>query len=198
MLQLTRRSLGLGTALALTLVAAQPVLAQPVSTSPNAPAALTSAAPLPYAAPEMVGMSAERLSRINAALRAEVDREQIAGAVIAVARRGRLVHYQAIGYLDRERGTPMTTDAIFTIASMTKPFAGVTTLMLMEEGKLALGDPVERFLPQLGNRRVAVLTDAQRPGRDEGLIETVPAQRPVTIQDLLRYTSGLTYGGVTP
>ena len=125
----------------------------------------------------------------------ETSQRLRSGAVIAVARRGRLVHYQAIGYLDRERGTPMTTDAIFAIASMTKPFAGVATLMLMEEGKLALGDPVERFLPQLGSRRVAVLTDAQRAGRDEGPIETVPAQRPITIQDLLRHTSGLTYGG---
>lgn len=103
MLQPTRRSLGLTTALTLTLVAAQPVLAQPAPISPNAPAAVTSAAPLPRATPETVGMSAERLSRIDAALRAEVDREQIAGAVIAVARRGRLVHYQAIGYLDRDR-----------------------------------------------------------------------------------------------
>ena len=195
MLKSTRKSLRLATALALTLAAAQPTLAQPAPTLPSAPAAVTSAAPLPRAAPETVGMSAERLGRIDAALRAEVDREQIAGAVIAVARRGRLVHYQAIGYLDRERGTPMTTDAIFAIASMTKPFAGVATLMLMEEGKLALGDPVERFLPQLGNRRVAVLTDAQRAGRDEEPIETVPAQRPITIQDLLRHTSGLTYGG---
>jgi CubicO group peptidase (beta-lactamase class C family) len=100
----------------------------------------------------------------------------------------------AVGWLDRERGTPMTTDAIFAIASMTKPFVAVSTLMLMEEGRLALGDPVERFLPQLGDRRVAMLSEAQRAGREEGPIETVPARRPITIQDLLRHTAGLTYG----
>ncbi len=164
---------------------------------PSAPAARAAEdpPPLPRAAPEAVGMSSERLSRIGAALRAEVERGQIPGAVVAVARRGRLVHFEATGFLDRERGAPMATDALFAIASMTKPFAGVATLMLMEEGRLALGDPVERFLPQLGNRRVAALNDAQRAGQDEGPIETVPARRSITIQDLLRHTPGLTYGG---
>jgi CubicO group peptidase (beta-lactamase class C family) len=162
---------------------------------PSRPAAAQPATdPLPRAAPEAVGMSSERLARLTGALQAEVDRGQIPGAVVAVARRGRLVLHEAVGFLDREAGTPMPRDAIFAVASLTKPWVGAAALMLAEEGRLTLGDPVERFLPQLGGRRVAVLTEEQRAGRGEGPIETVPARRPVTVQDLLRHTAGLTYG----
>jgi CubicO group peptidase (beta-lactamase class C family) len=146
--------------------------------------------PLPRGTPESVGMSSERLARIGAALQAEVERNRLPGAVTAVARRGRLVHFEAVGFLDRERGTPMTTDAIFALASMTKPMAGVAALVLLEEGKLALGDPVGRFLPPLGQMRVAVLNDAVVSG--QGPVETVPARRQMTILDLMRHTSGLT------
>jgi CubicO group peptidase (beta-lactamase class C family) len=158
---------------------------------PTVPA--LAADPLPRGTPEAVGMSSERLSRIGAALRAEVERNRLPGAVTAIARRGRLVHFEAIGFLDRERGIPMTTDAIFALASMTKPMAGVAALILLEEGKLALGDPVGRFLPPLGQMRVAVLNDAVASG--QGPVETVPARRQMTILDLMRHTSGLTYGG---
>jgi hypothetical protein len=173
------------------------VLAGVLATGAPSPAAAgePAAEPLPRAAAEAVGMSSERLARLTAALRGEVDRGQIPGAVVAVARRGRVVLFEAVGFLDREAGTPMSRDAIFAVASLTKPWAGAAALMLAEEGRLALGDPVERFLPQLGGRRVAVLTEEQRAGRGEGPIETVPARRPITIQDLLRHTSGLTYGG---
>jgi CubicO group peptidase (beta-lactamase class C family) len=157
---------------------------------PTVPA--LAADPLPRGTPEAVGMSSERLSRIGAALRAEVERNRLPGAVTAIARRGRLVHFEAIGFLDRERGIPMTTDAIFALASMTKPMAGVAALILLEEGKLALGDPVGRFLPPLGQMRVAVLNDAVASG--QGPVETVPARRQMTILDLMRHTSGLTYG----
>lgn len=149
--------------------------------------------PLPRGTPASVGMSAERLARIGEALRAEVERDRLPGAVVSVARRGRLVHHEAIGFLDRERGTPMTTDAIFALASMTKPMAGVAALILLEEGRLALGDPVGRFLPPLGQMRVAVLNDAALSG--QGPVETVPARRQMTVLDLMRHTSGLTYGG---
>lgn len=149
--------------------------------------------PLPRGTPEAAGMSAERLARIGEVLRTEVERNRLPGAVVAIARRGRLVHYEAIGYLDRERGVPMTTDAIFALASMTKPIAGVAALILLEEGRLALGDPVGRFLPPLGQMRVAVLNDAVTSG--QGPVETVPARRQMTILDLMRHTSGLTYGG---
>jgi CubicO group peptidase (beta-lactamase class C family) len=148
---------------------------------------------LPRADPEAVGMSSERLGRIIPALNAQVEAGQLPGAVIAVARRGRLVFHEAVGYLGPDRGAPMPRDALFAIASMTKPVTGVAGLMLWEEGRLGLTDPVERFLPRLGDRRVAVLTEAVVAGR--GPIETVPAARPITMLDLMRHTSGLTYGG---
>ncbi|HEX8665551.1 MAG TPA: serine hydrolase domain-containing protein [Beijerinckiaceae bacterium] len=148
--------------------------------------------PLPRATPESVGMSSERLARLDAALKAEVERGRLPGAVVAVARRGRLVHYEAYGHVDPAAKTTMPRDGIFAIASMTKPFVGTAIMMLLEEGKLALNDPIERHLPELGNRRVATL-DETAPAN--GQLATVPARRPVTILDLARHTSGITYGG---
>jgi CubicO group peptidase (beta-lactamase class C family) len=150
-------------------------------------------APLPRAKPESVGMSTARLARIIPALNAEIEAGQVPGAVIAIARHGHLVMHEAVGSLGPDRSTPMPRDALFAIASMTKPITGVAGLMLWEEGLLGLADPVERFLPQLGNRRVAVLNDRVRAG--QGPIETVPATRSITVLDLMRHTSGLTYGG---
>lgn len=158
-------------------------------------------APLQRAAAESVGMSGPRLGRLATALQREVDERRIPGAVVAVARRGRLVYFEAVGFQDRERGIPMRRDSLFAIASMTKPWVGVATLMLAEQGQLAIGDPVQRFLPELGNRRVigGSAGAAQQPGPG-GSWETVPARRPITIMDLLRHTAGLTYGngGTTP
>ncbi len=148
--------------------------------------------PLPRATPASVGMSAERLARIQAVLRADVEAGRLPGAVIAVARRGKLVWYDAVGFLDAARRTPMPLNAVFPIASMTKPMTGAAALMLLEEGRLALTDPVERFLPQLGNRRVAAMTEDVLSGA--GPMETEPARRSISIQDLMRHTSGLTYG----
>ncbi len=150
-------------------------------------------AALPVAEPEAVGMSSARLARIVPALNAEIEAGQLPGAVIAVARRGRLVFHEAVGHLGPDRTAPMPRDALFAIASMTKPVTGVAALVLWEEGRLGLADPIERFLPQLGDRRVAVLNERVRAR--QGPIETVPAQRSITIQDLMRHTSGLTYGG---
>jgi len=158
---------------------------------PEHPAAASTK--LPYAEPEAVGMSAQRLGRIVPRLAAEVEAGQLPGAVIAIARRGHLVFHEAVGYLGPDRGAPMPRDALFAIASMTKPVTGVAGLLLWEEGRLGLGDPIERFLPQLGDRRVAVLTERVLAGH--GPIETVPANRPITMLDLMRHTSGLTYGG---
>ena len=151
------------------------------------------AAALAQAEPEAVGMSSARLARIIPALNAQIEAGQLPGAVIAVARHGRLVMHEAVGHLGPDQRAPMPRDALFAIASMTKPVTGVAGLMLWEEGRLGLGDPVERFLPQLGNRRVAVLSDRVRAG--QGPIETVPAHRSITMLDLMRHTSGLTYGG---
>jgi CubicO group peptidase (beta-lactamase class C family) len=146
--------------------------------------------PLPRAnKPEDVGLSSERLARIGAELKADIDAGRIPGAVIAIARHGKLVAFDAYGWSDKAAGTAMTTDTIFNIASMTKPMTAVGALMLYEQGKILIDDPLSKYCPKFANMRVAV--------RDNGepTAETVPANRPITIQDLLRHTSGLIYGG---
>lgn len=134
--------------------------------------------------PAAVGLSADRLQRISSALRSEVARGTIPGAVVAVARRGRVVFHEGCGFLDPAAGIPMPKDAIFPIASLTKPLTAVGALMLVETGRLLLEDPVDRYLPQLGARRVAA------PAGTEA------ARRPPTIQDLMRHTAGLPFGTV--
>ncbi len=147
--------------------------------------------PLPRAKPESVGMSSERLGRIGEALRADVEKGRLPGAVVAVARKGKLVYYQSFGYLDKDAGTKMPNDAIFSIASMTKPIVAVGALTLLERGQLQIDEPVATHLPQFSKMQVAVLKSA-----DGGAgFDTVAAQRQVTIQDLMRHTSGIIYGG---
>jgi len=147
--------------------------------------------PLPRAKPETVGMSSERLGRIGEALRADVEKGRLPGAVVAVARKGKLVYYQAFGYLDKDAGTKMHNDAIFSIASMTKPIVAVGALTLLERGQLQIDEPVGTYLPQLSKMQVAVLKSS-----DGGSgFDTVAAQRQITIQDLMRHTSGIIYGG---
>jgi CubicO group peptidase (beta-lactamase class C family) len=148
---------------------------------------------LPRAEPEAVGMSSARLARIVPALNAEIERGQLPGAVVAVARHGRLVFHEAVGHLGPDRRAPMPLDALFAIASMTKPVTGVAALLRWEKGRLGLADPIEQFLPQLGDRRVALLNERVLAGK--GPIETLPAERSITMLDLMRHTSGLTYGG---
>jgi CubicO group peptidase (beta-lactamase class C family) len=143
--------------------------------------------PLPRAKPEAVGMSSARLARIGAVLKADVDQGRIPGAVVAVARKGKLVYFEAVGFRDKDAGAPMAKDTIFSIASMTKPMASVALMQLFEEGKVMVTDPVGRHLPMLGNMRVAA--SLENPS------ETVPAARQMTVQDILRHTSGLLYGG---
>jgi CubicO group peptidase (beta-lactamase class C family) len=146
--------------------------------------------PLPRAKPEQVGMSSERLALIGKAVEAEIAHGQLPGAVLAIARRGKLVYFESFGYRDKAVGAPMTTDAIFSIASMTKPMVAVGALQLYEQGKLLMDDPVAKYFPKFANMQVAVM-DAKK----ENILETVPAARKITIQDLLRHTSGLIYGG---
>ena len=148
--------------------------------------------PLPRAKPESVGMSSERLARLDKVLLADIERGRLPGAVIAVARRGKLVYYRAYGHLDKEAGVKMTTDAIFSIASMTKPMAAVATLSLYERGLVRIDDPISTYLPEFGKAQVAILKKGEG---GESSFDTVPAVRPVTVQDLLRHTSGLIYGG---
>jgi CubicO group peptidase (beta-lactamase class C family) len=146
--------------------------------------------PLPRAKPEEVGMSSERLALIGKAVNAEIAREQLPGAVLAIARRGKLVYFETFGYLDKTAGTRMQPDAVFNIASMTKPMAAVAGLQLYEQGKLLMDEPLAKYFPKFANMQVAVM-DAKR----ENIIDRVPANRKITIQDLFRHTSGLIYGG---
>jgi CubicO group peptidase (beta-lactamase class C family) len=145
--------------------------------------------PLPRAKPEDVGLSSERLARIGATLKADIDAGRIPGAVIAVARHGKLVMFDAYGWRDKEAGVAMTTDTIFNIASMTKPMTTVGALMLYEQGKILIDDPLSKYFPKFADMRVAV-RDAGEPTAG-----TVPANRLITIQDLMRHTSGIIYGG---
>ena len=146
--------------------------------------------PLPRARPEAVGLSTPKLAIIGDTLRADVANGRIPGAVVAIARKGKLVYFEAFGYADRAAGTPMTTDAIFNIASMTKPMVASAALMLYEQGRVLMDDPVSTYLPAFATMRVAVL-NADRTA----IVETVPTVRQITIQDLMRHTSGLVYGG---
>jgi CubicO group peptidase (beta-lactamase class C family) len=159
-------------------------------------------ASLPAAAkPEDVGFSAERLLRIDSVVRRYLDDGQLAGAVTLVGRRGRLAQFEAYGFTDLEAKTPMRKDAIFRIASMSKPVTGVAIMMLAEEGKLRLTDPVSRFIPGFKTMKVAVVkpgyvAPAGVPPQASPIPEydTVPASREITIRDLLTHTSGLESG----
>src|SRR6202163_4212007 len=113
--------------------------------------------PLPRAKPEDVGLSSERLARIGATLKADIEAGRIPGAVIAIARHGKLVAFDAYGWRDKAAGVAMTTDTIFNIASMTKPMTTVGALMLYERGELLIDDPVAKYLPQFRDMRVARL-----------------------------------------
>jgi CubicO group peptidase (beta-lactamase class C family) len=141
--------------------------------------------PLPFAAPEDIGLSSARLARLGTVMRGEIERGRLPGAVVLVARRGRLGYFESFGRRDPAGGAPMTKDAIFRIYSMTKPITSVAAMMLWEEGRFLLGDPIGKYLPELSDLEVALERGAD--------IERVPAQRAITVQDLLRHTSGLTY-----
>jgi CubicO group peptidase (beta-lactamase class C family) len=152
-------------------------------------AAEPSVSSLPRANPEEVGMSSERLQRIDTAVQRNIDDGQVVGAVALVARKGRVVYFKALGMMDVEAKKQMHTDAIFRMASSTKPVTGVAIMMLMEEGKVRLTDPVSRFIPEFKDMKVAVT----KAGESE--VQLVPAKRAITIQDLLTHTSGLGSGG---
>lgn len=134
---------------------------------------------------EAEGMSSERLARIPPVMRAEIDKGTFPGAVTVVARNGRVVHYEATGYLDAAKTRPMTKDAIFRLASMTKPLVSVAAMMMVEQGTLKINDPVATWLPELKDLKV------------ETAAGDVAPSRPITVQDLLRHTAGMVYGGST-
>jgi CubicO group peptidase (beta-lactamase class C family) len=141
---------------------------------------------LPAAKPEIVGMSAERLERIGTAVQKSIDEKRIAGAVTLVARRGKVVWFKPQGMMDREAKKAMRPDTIFRICSMTKPITSLAVMMLYEEGHFLLDDPISKYLPEFKNPKVLV-----KP--ENGATYTIPATREITIRDLLRHTSGLTY-----
>ncbi len=150
------------------------------------------AADLPRGSAESEGLSSERLARITATLKADVDAKKIPGAVLLVARHGKVVYHEAVGRLDPAGETPMTRDGIFRIYSMSKPITSVAAMMLVEEGKLKLDDPVDKYIPSFGAVQVGV--EKPDPAGGKPSLELVPARRKMTVQDLLRHTAGLSYG----
>ena len=151
------------------------------------------------ARPEEVGLSSERLQQVNALVKRHLDNKSFSGAVTLVARHGRVAHFEAQGLMDIESRKPMQKDAIFRIMSMTKPIVGASIMMMIEEGKVRLTDPVSKFIPELKDLKVAVTMPAPAaqtaaPGTPARFY-TVPAEREITIRDLLTHTSGLVSGG---
>lgn len=178
-------------------------------------------APLPKVKPEEVGMSTERLQRIDRMLERRIAAGEMAGAVAIVARRGKVAHLTAKGVMDLETKQPVTPATMFRVASMTKPVTSVAIMMMIEEGKVRLNDPVSRYIPEFRDQKVAVATPAPRGetaappagGRGGGggggrggrggrggpppVFTTVPADRQVTIKDLLTHVSGLASGAMS-
>ncbi len=154
-------------------------------------ASVLSGAELLETAPKEVGLRADRLSEITRLMQRGVEKQQIAGGVVMVLRHGKIAYREAIGYSDAASKSPMRTDHLFRIASMTKPVTAVAIMMLRDEGQLDLSDPVSKYIPEFAKAVVAV---ADKQGRlDAEHYQTVPARREITIQDLLTHTSGVTY-----
>lgn len=178
------------------------LLATGCAQAPQAPAAKgwgalhADTASLSAARPQDMGLSPERLARLDAAIAREIAEKRLPGAVIGIARHGRLVHTFVGGQQDPAKGTPMARDSIFRMYSMTKAMVVATALTLVEEGRLQLTDPVSRYLPQLKGLQVSV------PQRDAATgavaFRQVTAEREITVLDLMRHTSGLTYGERSP
>src|SRR5215831_11146176 len=154
----------------------------------------------PSVKPEDVGLSTARLKHVSELVQRHIDAGSFSGAVTLVARNGRIAYYEAAGSMDLEAKKPMTKDAMFRIMSMTKPIIGVATMMMIEEGKVRLQDPISKFIPEWTNMSVAVATTSPAPGAPGGgappsaraagaaaepAYYTVPAEREVTVRDLL-------------
>jgi CubicO group peptidase (beta-lactamase class C family) len=146
----------------------------------------------PTGDPQALGFSSSRLARIAAWQQSQVDAGAFSGAVAAIARNGKVAYLRAVGFRDRAKTIPLQPEAIFWIASMTKPVTSVAAMMLVEEGKLGLGAPVHRYLPELRDMMVGVETKDPVTGKTELVRE--PQKRPMTVEDLLRHTAGLVYG----
>jgi len=142
---------------------------------------------LPLVAPEQVGLSAARLDHVRQWMHHWVDSGRLAGMVTVVMRKGELAFAETCGKADVERNKPMRPDTIFRIYSMTKPLTSTAIMMLYEEGRFQLDDPISKFIPAFANQRVFM-------GGSRGKMELAPAERDITFRDLLSHTSGLTYG----
>jgi CubicO group peptidase (beta-lactamase class C family) len=141
--------------------------------------------PLPEAKPETLGLSPTRLQRMSDAFRREIDKGTVPGVTVMVARRGQVGWFEALGRQSPAASAPMAHNSIFRIFSMTKPIVSVGIMMLLEEGHFVLGDPVAKFIPEFADQKVGV--------ENNGKLDLVPLARPITIQDLLRHTSGIAY-----
>ena len=141
---------------------------------------------IPTGKPESLGLSSERLERIGTVVQRDIDDKRIAGAVTLVIRHGHVAWFKSQGMMDREAGKPMRPDAMFRICSMTKPITSVAVMMLYEEGRFLLDDPVSKYLPEFKNPKVLVKPATGAP-------YSIPATKEITIRDLLRHTSGITY-----
>ena len=170
------------------LVCSAITVASDPSTGPSvAKTQNTAPSELPTAAPASVGMSAVKLAKITASMQTLVDNHRVAGAVAIVIRKGKVVYFHAAGQRDIAGKLPMEKDTIMRFYSMTKPITTVAAMILVEEGKLRLEDDITKYIPEFKDLRVY----AAIPGEKE---KTVALKRPVTIRDLMRHTSGLTYG----
>ena len=149
------------------------------------PSASSPGLALPSAAPAQLGMCAQRSERLLQVLQGEIERQRLPGAVVLIARHGKIALFESLGALDPATGAAMRSDAIFRIYSMTKPIVSVAVMMLVEQGRLLLGDPVAKYLPEYGKQKVARLVD--------GAVQLQGVRQPATIQDLLRHTAGFTY-----
>jgi CubicO group peptidase (beta-lactamase class C family) len=146
------------------------------------------------AKPEDVGLSSERLEKIGEHFKGQIETGKIPGVVIMIARKGKLAYAESFGFLDKEKALPMPKDAIFRAYSMTKPLVSVGAMMLVEDGRIQLTDAIAKYLPEFQNQQVSV------PKSDplgQPIYALAPAERPATVQDLLRHTAGLTYGEFT-
>jgi len=155
--------------------------AQTAARHPTAP----QTPPLPQAKPEALGLSHLRLQRMSDAFKREIDKGTLPGATVMVARRGQIGWFEALGRQSPAASTPMALNSIFRIFSMTKPIVSVGIMMLIEDGHFLLGDPVAKFIPEFADQKVGV--------ENNGKLDQVPVKRAMTVQDLLRHTSGITY-----
>ena len=161
---------------------------------------LTAAAPMHLASAaaaeiEAQGFSTDRLARIAPVMKEEIAKGTMPGAVTLIARNGQIVYFEAHGFIDAAKTEPMTKDAVFRAFSMTKPFTSVAAMVLVEQGKMSLRDPISNWMPEFKEMKVLAEQKDER-GRTSPV--AVPTKRPITVHDLLRHTSGFTYAGTSP